>query len=50
MKRTREGTTLNGFLDKGSHLRGDLTFEESFRIDGKFEGKITVGQRADPRR
>jgi cytoskeletal protein CcmA (bactofilin family) len=35
--------TLNGFLDRGSHLSGDLKFEEGFRIDGKFEGKITAG-------
>lgn len=38
-----EGATLNGFLDRGSHLTGDLKFEEGFRIDGKFEGKITSG-------
>ncbi len=35
--------TLNGFLDRGSHLTGDLKFEDGFRIDGKFEGKITAG-------
>ena len=35
--------TLNGFLDRGSHLSGDLKFEDGFRIDGKFEGKITAG-------
>ena len=34
---------MNGFIDKGSHVRGDLAFEESFRIDGKFEGKIRSG-------
>jgi cytoskeletal protein CcmA (bactofilin family) len=38
-----EGATLNGFLDKGSHLTGDLKFDDGFRIDGKFEGKITSG-------
>ena len=43
MKTKPEGTTLNGFLDKGSHLQGDLVFEETFRIDGKFEGKILSG-------
>jgi cytoskeletal protein CcmA (bactofilin family) len=40
--KTEEGT-LNGFLDRGSHFTGDLKFEEGFRIDGKFEGKITSG-------
>lgn len=43
MKSRGEGATLNGFLDKGSHLKGELTFEETFRIDGKFEGKIPSG-------
>lgn len=43
MKTRGDGATLNGFLDKGSHLRGELTFEETFRIDGRFEGKIPSG-------
>ena len=43
MKAKPEGTTLNGFLDKGSYFQGDLAFEETFRIDGKFEGKIRSG-------
>ena len=43
MKTRSDGATLNGFLDKGSHLKGELTFEETFRIDGKFEGKIPSG-------
>lgn len=43
MKIKAEGTTLNGFLDQGSHFHGDLEFEETFRIDGKFEGKIRSG-------
>jgi cytoskeletal protein CcmA (bactofilin family) len=43
MKIKPEGTTLNGFLDKGSQLQGELAFEETFRIDGKFDGKIRSG-------
>ncbi|HZF08461.1 MAG TPA: polymer-forming cytoskeletal protein [Thermoanaerobaculia bacterium] len=31
---------LNGFLDSGSHMEGELRFETSFRIDGKFTGSI----------
>jgi cytoskeletal protein CcmA (bactofilin family) len=31
---------LNGFLDAGSHLRGELHFEDTFRIDGKLTGKV----------
>jgi cytoskeletal protein CcmA (bactofilin family) len=38
-----EGSTLNGFLDKGSRLKGELHFEETFRVDGRFEGKIPSG-------
>lgn len=29
---------LNGFLDAGSHLRGELGFEDTFRVDGKLTG------------
>jgi len=38
MKKSGE---LNGFLDKGSTFRGELEFEDTIRIDGKFDGKIT---------
>jgi cytoskeletal protein CcmA (bactofilin family) len=31
---------LNGFLDSGSHVHGELEFEASFRVDGRFTGKI----------
>ena len=31
---------LNGFLDKGSHVEGNLRFQTTFRIDGKFTGKV----------
>jgi cytoskeletal protein CcmA (bactofilin family) len=43
MKTREDGSTLNGYIDRGSHIRGDLAFEESFRIDGRFEGKIRSG-------
>lgn len=32
---------LNGFLDRGSSFKGELEFEDTMRIDGKFDGKIT---------
>jgi cytoskeletal protein CcmA (bactofilin family) len=32
---------LNGFLDKGSHLQGELHFETTFRVHGKFTGTVT---------
>jgi cytoskeletal protein CcmA (bactofilin family) len=31
---------LNGFLDSGSHLQGELRFDASFRVDGKLSGKV----------
>jgi cytoskeletal protein CcmA (bactofilin family) len=31
---------LNGFLDKGSHLNGELLFETTFRVHGKFTGTV----------
>ncbi len=43
MKTRSEGATLNGFLDKGSRFKGELSFEETFRIDGRFEGTIPGG-------
>lgn len=31
---------LNGFLDRGSHLHGELRFDASFRVDGKLTGMV----------
>jgi cytoskeletal protein CcmA (bactofilin family) len=31
---------LNGFLDRGSTVRGELHFETLLRLDGKLEGKV----------
>jgi cytoskeletal protein CcmA (bactofilin family) len=31
---------LNGFLDRGSSFHGELEFEDTMRIDGRFNGKI----------
>ncbi len=31
---------LNGFLDRGATFKGELEFEDTMRIDGKFNGKI----------
>ncbi|MGA7614943.1 MAG: polymer-forming cytoskeletal protein [Thermoanaerobaculia bacterium] len=36
----KNGGELNGFLDRGSSFRGELEFEDTMRIDGKFNGKI----------
>lgn len=31
---------LNGFVDAGSHLKGELRFDTSFRVEGKIEGSV----------
>ena len=38
-----KGTDLNGFLDRGSHVQGELAFETTFRIDGHFTGSVKSG-------
>jgi cytoskeletal protein CcmA (bactofilin family) len=44
---------LNGFLDAGSHMNGELHFEDTFRIEGKLtgsvvsDGKLVVGDGGD---
>jgi cytoskeletal protein CcmA (bactofilin family) len=35
---------LSGFLDHGTVFKGELKFEETLRIDGKFEGSIRSGK------
>jgi cytoskeletal protein CcmA (bactofilin family) len=40
MKPTAKQGDLNGFLDRGSHLRGELTFDTHFRVHGKFSGEV----------
>ena len=35
-----EQRDLNGFLDRGSRMQGELSFDASFRIDGRFEGRV----------
>ncbi len=44
---------LNGFLDAGSHMNGELVFEDTFRIDGRFtgtvvsDGDLIIGEHGD---
>lgn len=37
---TKKSGELNGFLDRGSSFKGELEFEDTMRIDGRFNGKI----------
>jgi cytoskeletal protein CcmA (bactofilin family) len=34
---------VSGFIDKDTEITGDIKFKDSFRIDGKFKGKILSG-------
>jgi cytoskeletal protein CcmA (bactofilin family) len=36
----RAADTLNGFVDSGCTLKGELEFANSFRVDGRVEGTI----------
>jgi len=43
---------LSGFLDVGTEFHGELSFQDTLRIDGKFEGAIhgrllIIGESAD---
>ena len=44
---------LNGILDAGSHLTGELHFEQTFRVDGRITGKVisngdlVIGERGE---
>ena len=40
MKPNRTGE-LNGFLDRGSSFKGEMEFEDTMRIDGRFNGRIS---------
>lgn len=39
-KSTNAQGDLNGFLDAGSQMEGELRFEDTFRVDGKLKGTI----------
>lgn len=52
-KTTAAQGDLNGFLDAGSHIEGELRFEDTFRVDGKVSGTVVskgdliVGERGE---
>lgn len=37
---------LNGFLDEGSHIKGELHFEDTFKVSGKVSGSV-ISQEGD---
>jgi len=40
MKSKIDMGTMNGFLDAGTEVSGEIRFRDTLRIDGKFSGKI----------
>jgi cytoskeletal protein CcmA (bactofilin family) len=43
MQKTESLGRVSGFIDKDTEITGDIKFKDSFRIDGKFKGKILSG-------
>jgi len=39
-KREIEESKITGFFDKETEIKGDLHFKGTFRVDGRFKGKI----------
>lgn len=39
-KKEIDENKITGFFDKNTEFKGDLSFKGSFRIDGRFKGKI----------
>src|SRR6476660_8437384 len=40
--RPKASDTVSGFLDKGTHVTGELEFAGTLRIDGNFHGSIST--------
>ena len=43
-KKDQGSGELEGFLDEGTSFSGEVTFHETLRIDGKFEGAVRSGK------
>lgn len=43
MNKTENIGKVNGFIDQDTTISGDIRFNDSFRIDGTFKGKILSG-------
>jgi cytoskeletal protein CcmA (bactofilin family) len=39
-KREVEESKITGFFDKDTEIKGDLHFKGTFRVDGRFKGKV----------
>ena len=43
-KSSKDVPELSGFLDRDTELKGEITFKDTLRIDGKFKGSIRLGR------
>jgi len=43
-KKDQPSGELEGFLDEGTSFSGEVTFHDTLRIDGKFEGAVRSGK------
>jgi len=43
-KKDEASGELEGFLDEGTSFSGEVTFHDTLRIDGKFEGAVRAGK------
>jgi len=43
MNKTETIGKVNGFIDRDTEITGDVKFNDSFRVDGSFKGKIVSG-------
>lgn len=44
-KKEQPSGELEGFLDEGTTFTGDVSFHDTLRIDGKFDGKVSAGRK-----
>lgn len=42
-KKEIEESKITGFFDKDTEIKGDLSFKGTFRVDGRFKGKVDSG-------
>ncbi len=44
-KKEQPSGELEGFLDEGTSFTGEVSFHDTLRIDGKFDGSVKAGRR-----
>lgn len=44
-KKDQVSGDLEGFLDEGTSFEGEVSFHDTLRVDGKFQGAVRAGRR-----